>query len=199
MYFKKIFMDENGSLSYLVGCPVEKKACVVDPKNENLQEYLDTAIKYGMTITHIFDTCAADDPLNGNMALKNRTEAHVYTLRHSNNGSRHLVAEEGMTFDFGQARISIVSSPCHDPFVNCIRLDDMADSSEPWLILRPESLFIGDIGDDDTGGKALADTVTQYLDFEEKNYTPASGSRRPGLENHPGYLNTEGSPTPFSA
>ena len=73
MYFKKIFMDENGSMTYLVGCPAEKVACVVDPKKGSVQEYIETAIKYGMKITHVFDTHALEDPLNGNMELQSRT------------------------------------------------------------------------------------------------------------------------------
>ena len=182
MYFKKIFMDENGSMSYLVGCPAEKVACVVDPKNGGAQEYIETAARYGMKITHIFDTHAHEDHLNENLELKNHTGADIFYLRPSDDGSNHLVAEEGEMFDFGQARISIVSSPCHDPFVNCIKLADLTDRNEPWLILRPESLFIGDIDDSDAGGSALSDSVARYLDFEEKNYEPVSNVNGSGME-----------------
>lgn len=199
MYFKKIFMDENGAMTYLVGCPAEKVACVVDPKKGNVQEYIETAIKYGMKITHIFDTHALEDPLDGNMELKSRTGADLYYLRLPDDGAHHLVAEEGMMFNFGQARISVVSSPCHDPFVNCIKLTDVSDKNEPWLVLRPESLFIGDIDESDTGGKALSDSVTQYLDFEGKNYNQVSDLSGSDIEQYQKQQRNSGYTTPHLA
>jgi len=53
MYFKKVFMEDSGSLSYLIGCIYEGMACVVNPKRD-VMDYLNTAKEFDMKITHIF-------------------------------------------------------------------------------------------------------------------------------------------------
>jgi len=52
MYFKQIAVEGMGCLSYLIGCPMAKVACVVDPKRD-VQEYIDLARKNDMQITHV--------------------------------------------------------------------------------------------------------------------------------------------------
>ena len=34
MYFKKVFMDESGTMSYLIGCEHDGTACVINPQKE---------------------------------------------------------------------------------------------------------------------------------------------------------------------
>ncbi len=169
MYYKKIFMDDSGFLSYLIGCPVAKVACVVDPVKGNVHEYIAAAEKQGMVITHIFDTLEEGDPSGGNMELKLRTGAEIYHLDPS--AVRQVnrnVAEEGDTFGFGSARLDIVNSPNHDPFMNSILLTDTCTRDEPWLILKRHSLFVGDIGKPDLKGRELLDRLNTFLDAGEE-------------------------------
>ncbi len=42
MYFKQIIVEGMGCLSYLIGCPQAKIACVVDPKRD-VQDYINLA------------------------------------------------------------------------------------------------------------------------------------------------------------
>lgn len=51
MYFKQITVKGMGCLSYIIGCPQAKVACVVDPKRD-VQIYLELARQNGMKITH---------------------------------------------------------------------------------------------------------------------------------------------------
>jgi hypothetical protein len=44
MYFKQIVVEGMGCLSYVIGCPRAKIACVVDPKRD-IQDYIDTTLK----------------------------------------------------------------------------------------------------------------------------------------------------------
>jgi hypothetical protein len=170
MYFKKIFMDKLGSLSYLIGCPKTKAACVVDPSKTGVQEYLETAEKLGFEITHIFDTSSSANHLNGITELKLRTGADVYYLRNSADMFSHFKAKEGDIFDFGQARIEIINSPRHDPYVNSIRVTDTFDLDSPWMILKKESLFIGDIGKPEEGGAKLSEEIFHFLDCNKGIY-----------------------------
>lgn len=167
MYYKKIFMDDSGFLSYLIGCPVAKVACVVDPVKGDVHEYIAVAEKHGMVITHIFDTQEEADHLGGNMELKLRTGAEIYHLNPSTvRQVNRNIAGEGDIFDFGSARIEIINSPNHDPFVNSIMLTDTCSHREPWLILKRNSLFVGDIGTPDLKGRELVDRLNTYLDAD---------------------------------
>jgi len=55
MYFKQITVEGMGCLSYLIGCPQARVACVVDPRRD-VQGYIDIARANGMKITHLFET-----------------------------------------------------------------------------------------------------------------------------------------------
>ncbi len=171
MYYKKIFMDDNGFLSYLIGCPVAKVACIIDPIKGEVHEYISAAEKFGMEITHIFDTCASANHLNGNMELKLRTGADIYYLRDfADQQLNHRIARERDVFNFGNARLEIIDSPCHDPYVNSILLTDTTNGKEPWLILKRDSLFVGDLGWPGIGGRELTDKLNDYLDTDEKKH-----------------------------
>ncbi|MFH2064596.1 MAG: hypothetical protein ABIK15_05300 [Pseudomonadota bacterium] len=175
MYFKKIFMDQMGSLSYLIGCTESKVACVVDPGKEVVMEYIETANQYDMEITHIFDTSSTANHLNGNLDLKLRTSADIYYLRNNVDMFNHFKTIEGDVFDFGNARLEIINSPRHDPYVNSIMVTDTHDPETPWLILKKESLFIGDIGDPSKSGMNLADEVFNFMDFD-RHYSDGDSS-----------------------
>lgn len=170
MYFKKIFMDTEGSLSYLIGCPATKLACVVDPVKTGVQDYLETAETLDLRITHIFDTRSSADHLNGITELKLRTGAEVYYLKINDEIFSHFKAKEGDIFDFGQARIEIINSPAHDPYANSIRVTDTFDTDAPWMILNRESLFLGDIGAPEEGGMKLSEEIFQFLGGDEVTY-----------------------------
>lgn len=170
MYLKKIFIDKLGSLSYLIGCPKTKEACMIDPGKTGVQEYIETAEKLGLKITYIFDTSSSANHLNGIMELKLRTGAAVYYLRNSADMFSHFKAKEGDTFDFGRARIEIINSPRHDPYVNSIRVTDTFEPDSPWMILKKESLFIGDIGKSDQAGEKLSEEIFHFLDCNEEVY-----------------------------
>ncbi len=169
MFLKQIFMDNTGSLSYLIGCTKTKTACVVDPKR-GVHDYINTALTHGLKITHIFDTSNEAQHLNGNMELKLRTGAEIFYLNVLDQ-TTHNVAKEGDEFYFGSALIKIICSPCHNPFGNSILVADISSNTEPWMILSRESLFIGGIDRrSNQTGAALAETVSQYLDTHEYNY-----------------------------
>ena len=76
MYFKQIAVEGMGCLSYIIGCPMARTACVVDPKRD-VYDYIDLARKNGMKITHIFETHIHADHVSGNMELKSRTGADI--------------------------------------------------------------------------------------------------------------------------
>jgi hydroxyacylglutathione hydrolase len=174
MYFKKVFMEDSGSLSYIIGCVYEGTACVVNPKRY-VRDYLNTAKEFDMKITHIFDTRESEGSyLNGNMELMLRTGAKIHYLNKEAFQLNREIAVEGDVFNFGHARLEIIESPCHDLFAGTIRVTDTSSTGEPWIILGRESLFVGDLADSDLRAKDLSEELLCYLDMHEEYCKPSS-------------------------
>lgn len=165
MFFKKVFMDDKGSLSYLIGCTAAKKACVIDPMR-GVRSYIEAAQQHGMEITHIIDTNVSTQQhqQSGTMELKFRTDADLYYLNTTVDENNHQQMIEGDFIQLGNAVIEVIDSPSHNPFGLSVRVRDAADFAAPWMILSSEALFIGDLAEEELTGDALAKAVVCYLD-----------------------------------
>jgi len=154
MYFKQITVEGMGCLSYIIGCPSAKKACVVDPKRD-VQEYMDIARKYDMKITHIFETHIHADHISGNMELQSRTGADIYLLEESPVKFKHKTMHDKKIFELGNVKLEIIKTPGHTPHSVSILVTDKSRGNNPWLVLTGDCLFVGDIGRPDLAGKDL--------------------------------------------
>jgi len=162
MYFKQFMVEGLGCYSYLIGCPGAQIACVVDPKRD-VQEYIDTARKNNMKITHIFETHLHADHVSGNMELKSRTGAAIHLMEGTPVSYDHVTVHPGDSFTFGNAGLEIVPTPGHTPNAMSILVRDISRSSEPWLVLTGDCLFVGDIGRPDLAGDEQIDEQVQNL------------------------------------
>ena len=154
MYFKQITTEGLGCLSYLIGCPASRVACVVDPKRD-VQDYINIARENGMQITHIFETHIHADHVSGNMELKSRTGADIYLLKDSPAEYQFKPLEEGDIFDIGNVKLEIIKTPGHTPHSISILVTDKSRSEKPWFVLTGDALFVGDVGRPDLAGKEL--------------------------------------------
>jgi glyoxylase-like metal-dependent hydrolase (beta-lactamase superfamily II) len=130
MYFKQITVEGMGCLSYIIGCPGAKVACVVDPKRD-VQDYIDLARKNGMEITHIFETHIHADHVSGNQELKSRTGAEIYYMEGSPVTFSHKEVTEGQTMAFGYTNLQFIKTPGHTPHAMSILVTDTARSQDP--------------------------------------------------------------------
>ena len=162
MYFKQIAVEGMGCLSYLIGCPMAKVACVVDPKRD-VQEYIDLARKNDMRITHIFETHVHADHVSGNMELKSRTGAPIHFMEGSPVTFNHVEVKEGDIFELGNAKLEILKTPGHTPHSLSILVTDRSRGEDPWLVLTGDCMFVGDVGRPDLAGKELIDEQVDNL------------------------------------
>lgn len=162
MYFKQIAVEGMGCLSYLIGCPQARVACVVDPKRD-VQIYIDLARENGMKITHIFETHIHADHVSGNQELRSRTGARICFMEDSPVTFDHLALTQGQTMEFGNARLEFLKTPGHTPNAMSILVSDLARSQDPWLVLTGDCLFVGDIGRPDLAGEELIDEQIDNL------------------------------------
>ena len=162
MYFKQITVEGMGCLSYIIGCPQAKVACVVDPKRD-VQDYINLARDNGMKITHIFETHVHADHVSGNQELRSRTGSKICFMENSPVAFDHIELKEGQRMAFGNAMLEFLKTPGHTPHSMSILVTDILRSMEPWLVLTGDCLFVGDIGRPDLAGKELIDEQTRNL------------------------------------
>jgi hydroxyacylglutathione hydrolase len=162
MYFKQITVEGMGCLSYLIGCPQAKVACVVDPKRD-VQDYINLARENGMKITHVFETHVHADHVSGNQELRSRTGAEICFMENSPVAFPHTEVKEGQRMAFGNARLEFLKTPGHTPHAMSILVTDTVRSQDPWLVLTGDCLFVGDIGRPDLAGEELLDEQTRNL------------------------------------
>jgi glyoxylase-like metal-dependent hydrolase (beta-lactamase superfamily II)/rhodanese-related sulfurtransferase len=162
MYFKQIKVPGIGCLSYVVGCPAEKVAAVIDPKRD-IQDYLDIAKSEGMKITHIIETHTHADHVSGNQELRKSTGADIYLHETASVGFEHKTLKEGDIIDLGAAKLEVIFTPGHTPNSISLLVTDKSRSEDPWLLLSGDLVFVGDIGRPDLAGEELLEKQVENL------------------------------------
>ncbi len=162
MFFKQFIAEGMGCLSYLIGCPQAKVACVVDPKRD-VQDYIDAAHKYGMKITHVFETHVHADHISGNMEIQSRTGADIYFLEGTPVKFGHKEVKEGDIIELGMAKLEFVKTPGHTPYSMSVLVTDKTRGNDPWLVLTGDCMFVGDVGRPDLAGEEILDEQVKNL------------------------------------
>ncbi len=162
MFFQQFKVEGLGCLSYLVGCPAEGTAVVIDPKRD-YEDYLITAEKNGLKITAIIDTHVHADHVSGALELSKRTGAVIYTGNDPEIEFQHSVLKEGDVLKFGNALLEIIETPGHTPHSLSVLIKDLARGDKPLMVLTGDLLFVGGIGRPDLAGKELLDEQIENL------------------------------------
>ncbi|MEW6079320.1 MAG: hypothetical protein AB1724_16045 [Thermodesulfobacteriota bacterium] len=165
MFFKQIMMDDSGALSYVIGCPREKKACVVNPKKD-IREYIDSAAAHDLRITAIFETPGHVRHKSGQEKLAELTGAPVYFLegRERHHGKK---ARAGMVFHFGDAEVRIVNNPQYSPLCLSLLVVDRTNPDKPWLILTRKCLYTDSLFASENPVKEPTERAGDYFDYYE--------------------------------
>ncbi len=176
MYFKKIFVNKIGMLSYIFGCAKAKVACVINPKDD-IREYVELINRYNFKLSHIFETSGHIHKYSGKLELKYLTNAEIIYLDELDNFFWYKLARVGDEHIFGDVKLTVIFSPKHISYANSIIVSDMSDNKAPWLIPTRESLFIGNFEDQDLPGNELGRKISEFLNFPdpEECYWPVNG------------------------
>jgi glyoxylase-like metal-dependent hydrolase (beta-lactamase superfamily II)/rhodanese-related sulfurtransferase len=155
MYIEQFFIDGLGCASYLVGCEAQGVAAVVDP-DRDVEKYLSAAEKRGLTISHIIETHLHADHVSGGADLAARTGADIYLHPAAQAGFAHQPISGGDVLTLGGVRIEVVHTPGHTPESITLLVSDVNRSTEPWMALTGDLLFVGDVGRPDLVGAEAA-------------------------------------------
>ncbi len=162
MLFQQFKVDGLGCFSYLLGCPAEGTACVVDPER-HVDRYLQAAQQNGVRITHIFDTHLHADHITGSNELAARTGATIYVHPGVEAGYPHQDMQEGNRFRFGTAELEVIETFGHTPNSVSFAVTDHSRSEDIFALLTGDLLFVGDIGRPDLAGSDLLEAQVKNL------------------------------------
>jgi len=162
MFFKQIKVEGLGCLSYVIGCPLDGRAFVIDPKRD-VDDYIEIASENNLAIAGIIETHVHADHISGAQELHARTGADIYIHEHAGVAYEHRQLKNGDTIEIGNVLLEAVHTPGHTPHAVTLAVTDKSRGDEPEMLLTGDLLFVGSIGRPDLAGGELLDEQIKNL------------------------------------
>ncbi|MGR3571648.1 MBL fold metallo-hydrolase [Brevirhabdus sp.] len=163
--FKQILADGVAECSYLLGDDAAHVCAVVDPRPD-VDVYLETARRFGLAITHVFETHIHADFMSGARELVDRLggQAKLYVSAEggAEYGFAHEPLHDGDEFSFGGIRMKARLTPGHTPEHLSYLLFD-GDKETPWGVLSGDAFFVDSVGRPDLMGDDQTEELTEKL------------------------------------
>ena len=163
MIFQQILNEEQGCLSYLIGCGQCGEAAIVDPARDRVDDYVAMARRKGLSITHVLETHIHADHVSGNQALAARTGARIHLHPAADAAFAIDPVEDGAEVRLGNVSLRVLHTPGHTPESISMLVTDLSRGAEPWFVLTGDTLFVGDVGRPDFGGEQAAARLYRSL------------------------------------
>lgn len=171
MVFQGVQTEGIAQLSYLVGDDGSGTAAVVDPRPD-VEVYLELSRKFGVAITHVFETHIHADFLSGARELVDRIGSAKLCASGEADASYDFDLQKikgGDRFEFGSAVLTARHTPGHTPEHLSYELSEK-DSDQPWGVLTGDSLFVGSAGRPDLLGEEETEELTKQLFHTLRDY-----------------------------
>ncbi len=154
MIFKPYYRFETGCAAYLLGCGGLGRCAVVDPREEDVEDFVAFAGAKGMKITHVIETHVHADHRSGGRALAAKTGAAYCLHASAEVDFPYTPLEDGDEVELGNTRLRVLHTPGHSPESLCLVVTDLRRGPEPWFVLTGDTLFSGAVGRPDLPGDA---------------------------------------------
>jgi hydroxyacylglutathione hydrolase len=161
--FKQFLADGIAQTSYLLGDGAT--AAVVDPRPD-VDVYLDYARRFGLVITHIFETHIHADFMSGARELCARLDGSAALYISHEGGARYAFDHErlspGNSFEFGSLVMEAVATPGHtSEHMSFVLSENGRD--HPWGVLTGDSFFVDSVGRPDLLGDDKTEALSEAL------------------------------------
>ena len=164
--FETILTEGIAQLSYLIGDDSTGTAAVIDPRPD-VDIYLDLARKYGLSITHLFETHIHADFVSGAHELADRlggvAEVYVSVEGGAKYGFKHKPLRDGDRFEFGKTALTARHTPGHTPEHMSYVATEVDKPKAPFAVFTGDSLFVGSAGRPDLLGGDETETLVRQL------------------------------------
>ena len=152
MIFRPYYHFETGCASYLFGCGGMGKCAVVDPLEQDVEDYLTFAAAKGMKITHVIETHLHADHRSGGRLLAERAGASYCLHSSAPVDFPFTRLNDGDEIELGNTRIRVLHTPGHTDESVSLVVTDLRRGPEPWFVLTGDTLFTGAVGRPDLPG-----------------------------------------------
>lgn len=163
--FEQILADGVAECSYLLGDDAAHVCAVVDPRPD-VEIYLEAARRFGLAITHVFETHIHADFMSGARELVDRlggqAKLYVSTEGGAEYGFAHEAVRDGDEFRLGGLRMKARFTPGHTPEHMSYLLYD-GDTETPWGVLSGDAFFVDSVGRPDLMGDDQTEELTEKL------------------------------------
>jgi hydroxyacylglutathione hydrolase len=166
LIFERIQTPGIAELSYLIGDDKERIAAVIDPRPD-VEIYLEMSRKWGVSITHIFETHIHADLVSGARELAARTRtAKVYASVEggAEYGFDPEPVKDGHRFEFGGTVLIARHTPGHTPEHMSYAAAEKLHPGSPWCVFTGDSLFVNSAGRPDLLGRDADKLAAQLYD-----------------------------------
>jgi hydroxyacylglutathione hydrolase len=163
--FEQILADGVAQCSYLLGDDDAGTCAVIDPRPD-VDVYLEMAQRFGLTITHVFETHIHADFLSGARELVDRLDGKPMLCLSVEGGAEygfeHASVRDGDSFSFGGLRMVARFTPGHTPeHMSYMLYEDDADT--PWGVLSGDAFFVDSVGRPDLLGDDQTEELAEKL------------------------------------
>lgn len=153
MLFRQLLHEEASCASYVVGCPSQGVAAVIDAQGD-VERYTALAERHGLRITDVMDTHVHADHRSATRELSRVTGARLHLGAAAQVGFDFLPLIDGATIEVGNRKIEVLHTPGHTPEHVSLLVDD-------WFVLTGDTLFVGDVGRVDLAMEEIDDAELQ--------------------------------------
>lgn len=148
----------DGCLGYLVLDEATRTAMAIDPRLDQVDQFVEALAARGARLTHVLDTHTHADHLSGVRRLANRTGATMLAHEASKLAGPVRRLAGGDTFALGAKTVSILDAPGHTPDSLAVLVDGH--------LFTGDALFAGGAGRTDFPGGSAEALFETFRTFE---------------------------------
>jgi hydroxyacylglutathione hydrolase len=152
MLFRPFYRFDSGCAAYVFGCGGKGLACVVDPHEGDVDQYVEFANSKDLKITHVFDTHVHADHRSGAQRLVQMTGAKYCLHRSAKVAFAFEPLDDGQMIELGNTVIQVLHTPGHTDESISLVVRDLRRGPDPWFVCTGDTLFVGAVGRPDLPG-----------------------------------------------
>ena len=130
MFFKQVFDTKTSTYTYLIASAKGREALIIDPVEENVNEYVNHLKELDLKLVKVIDTHIHADHVTGASKLKNNTNCSTVMGENSPAETVDIRLKDEETIEIDQLKIKALYTPGH--------------TSDSYSFLMNNYLFSGD-------------------------------------------------------
>lgn len=161
-FIQQVTRKGEGCLGYVIADRASRQAVIIDPRHDQVDEYVGLLKQQGFTLAMVIDTHTHADHLSGAAALSRLTGAEYAMMRGTLVKPADRALADGETIRIGDTELRVIASPGHTPDGLSIYVDGN--------LFTGDTMLIGGSGRTDfMGGDAgqLYDSFQKFADLPD--------------------------------